>query len=65
MEINGVNSLLHLSPLKTRFGGYLCKIFQLLDDGYEVRIRYSYLGHLLVVARGSTEVPELFLDRII
>ena len=35
MEINGVNSLLHLSPLKSAFGGGLCKIFQLVNEGFE------------------------------
>ena len=35
MEINGVNSTLHLSPLKSAFGGGLCKILQLFDDGFE------------------------------
>ena len=65
MEINGVNSSLHLSALKTGFGGYLCKIFQLLDEWFKVIISKANLGHLGIESRRCSKVAELFFDGIV
>lgn len=65
MEINGVNSTLHLSPLKSAFGGGLCKILQLLDDGFEFGCCESVGSHLGIVAGGCAQVSEGFDDCVV